>query len=115
MGFPPTDAQFVLQTRPDGTYQFKRSWSTAEDFLAYLGALKAIRRIEANDPVRILQAQREAAILALLPGRSADMARTIPELTGMDGRSVGILMGGLRKRGLVQQVAGGVWVLLRED
>jgi hypothetical protein len=112
MGFPPTDAQFVLQTRPDGTYQFKQSWSTAEDFLAYLGALKAIRRIEANDPLRILRAKRERAILALLPGRSADMARTIPELAGMDARGIGFLMGGLRKRGLVQQVAGGVWELV---
>jgi hypothetical protein len=110
MGFPPTDAQFVLQTRPDGTYQFKRSWSVPEDFLAYLGALKAIRRIQTNDPAVTLRRAREQAILANLPGRSADLARTVPELAGMDGRGVGALMNGLRRQRLVEQV-GNVWHL----
>jgi hypothetical protein len=110
MGFPPTDAQFVLQTNPDGTYRFKHSWSVAEDFLAYLGALKAIRRINEHDPVVLLRRAREEAILANLPGRSADLARSVPELAGMDGRGVGILMSGLRKRRLVEQT-GNVWSL----
>lgn len=112
MGFPPTDAQFVLQTNPDGTYQFVRSWSEGEDFLAYLGALKAIRRIEANDPVVKLRIAREEAILANLPGRSAAMAASVPELAGMNGKSVGILMGGLRKRGLVEQRSDKTWELV---
>jgi RecB family exonuclease len=110
MGFPPTDAQFVLQTNPDGAYQFKQSWSVAEDFLAYLGAVKAIRRIQANDPAVKLRRAREQALLAHLPGRSADLARTVPELAGMDGRGVGALMNGLRRQRLVEQV-GNVWHL----
>lgn len=112
MGFPPTDAQFVLQTNPDGTYQFKQSWSEPEDFLAYLGALKAIRRIEANDPLVKLRVAREEAILANLPGRSAAMAARVPELAGMDGKGVGILMSGLRKRGLVEQRSDKTWELV---
>lgn len=112
MGFPATDAQLVLQTRPDGTYQFVQSWSEGEDFLAYLGALKAIRRVEANDPVVKLRIAREEAILANLPGRSAAMAASVPELAGMNGKGVGILMGGLRKRGLVEQRSDKTWELI---
>lgn len=112
MGFPPTQAQFVLQTNSDGTYQFKQSWSEPEDFLAYLGALKAIRRIEANDPLVKLRVAREEAILVNLPGRSAAMAARVPELAGMDGKGVGILMSGLRKRGLVEQRSDKTWELV---
>jgi len=103
MGFPPTDAQFVLNTHPDGTFNFVQSWSEPEDFLAYLGALKAIRRIEAEDPAVKLKLAREEALLAKLPGVSRDLAQSVPECAGMDARGVGILLGGLRKRGLVLQ------------
>lgn len=112
MGFPATDVRLVLNTHPDGTYRFVASWSTYEDFLAYLGALKAIRRVEAEDPERKRKVAREQAILLKLPGRSAELARTLPELAGMDGRGVGILMSGLRKRGLVEQGEKGVWALV---
>jgi hypothetical protein len=46
MGFPQTAAQFVLNTHPDGTYDFVRSLATGEDFLAYLAAARAIRGIK---------------------------------------------------------------------
>lgn len=108
MGFPPTDAQFVLNTHPDGTYEFKRSWSEGTDFIAFLSALRAIKRIEAEDPEQKAKVAREQAVLANLPGLSRDLARSVPELAGMNGKGVGILLSGLRKRGLVQQV-GSVW------
>jgi hypothetical protein len=108
MGFPATDAQFVLNTHPDGTYDFVPSWSQAEDFLAYLGALRAIRRIEAGDPARKIKEAKEEAALLALPALSRDLAREVPELAGMDAKGVGILMSGLRKRGLVVQ-DGAIW------
>jgi hypothetical protein len=37
------------------------------------------------------------------------LAVTVPELAGMDGRAVGILLGGLRKRGLVEQGSDKTW------
>lgn len=47
MGFPPTDAQYVLNSHVDGTpATFSRSHATADDFLAYLSAHRAIRRLE---------------------------------------------------------------------
>ena len=45
MGFPPTDAQFVLNTKADGTYKFVRSTATADDFLNYLAAYRSIKRL----------------------------------------------------------------------
>lgn len=46
MGFPRTDAQFVLNTHEDGTYHFVRSTARPEHFLAYLAAANAKREIE---------------------------------------------------------------------
>lgn len=56
MGFPPSDGRFVLRTSPDGSFtpeeNFVRSWATGEDFLAYLAAYRAVKRIEKADPTR---------------------------------------------------------------
>jgi hypothetical protein len=46
MGFPRTDAQYVLNCKADGDYLFERSCATADDFLAYLAAHRAIQRIK---------------------------------------------------------------------
>lgn len=46
MGFPSTDAQYVLNVREDGSYDLVRSKATTEDFLAYLAAFRAIQRIK---------------------------------------------------------------------
>lgn len=88
MGFPATDAQFVLNTKPDGTYQFVRSWATAEHFLAYLGALNAVRDIEAKDPEVRRMAEREEAILGQLPRRFNEI-----EVDLEPGPKKGLLMG----------------------
>ena len=46
MGFPPTEAQYVLNTHDDGSYSLIRSCATPEHFLAYLAAEKAKREIQ---------------------------------------------------------------------
>jgi len=46
MGFPPTEEQYVLNTHPDGTYDFVLSTAIEEDFLAFLAAAKSIRRMK---------------------------------------------------------------------
>ena len=108
MGFPATDAQLVLNTHPDGTYDFAASWAESGDFLAYLGALRAIRRMKAADPEERARVRREEAILAALPATSRHLADTLPELAGFDARGTGFILGGLRKRGLVTQ-EGAIW------
>lgn len=109
MGFPATDAQFVLNTHPDGTYDFKQSYATGEDFVAYLGAMRAIRRLQAEDPEEKLRRAREEQLLANLPGLSRDLKTDTGPLAGCDGKAIGILCSGLRKRGLVQQDERKVW------
>jgi hypothetical protein len=52
MGFSPTDAQYVLNTHEEGTYDLVRSCATPEHFLAYLAAEKAKREIQALAPAR---------------------------------------------------------------
>lgn len=110
MGFPATDGQFVLNTHPDGTYDFAASWATAEDFLAYLGALRAIRRIKANDPKEILEQERQKAILAALPSTSSELAQALPELNDMNAREVSYILSRLRKKGKVISTSG-TWYL----
>jgi hypothetical protein len=109
MGFPATDAQFVLNTHPDGTYSFQQSYATGEDFLAYLGAMRAIRRLQAEDPEVKIQRAREEEVLARLPGLSRDLRSDTGPLAGCDGKAIGILCSGLRKRGLVEQDERKVW------
>lgn len=109
MGFPATDAQFVLNTHPDGTKHFKQSYATSEDFVAYLGAMRAIRRLQAEDPEEKLRRAREEEILANLPSISRDLKTDTGPLAGLDGKAIGILCGGLRKRGLVEQDERKVW------
>jgi hypothetical protein len=50
MGFPASDARFVLNTKPDGSFKperdFVRSTATFDDFLAYLNCHRARKRIE---------------------------------------------------------------------
>lgn len=110
MGFPATDCQLVLNSRPDGSLaDLVASWAEGGDFVAYLGALRAIRRIKAADPEEKRKRLREDAILAALPARSRELAADLPGLSGLEAKEVGRILGGLRKRGLVQQVDRGVW------
>jgi hypothetical protein len=115
MGYPATDFRAVLNTWPTGEHESARdfavSWSTYEDFLGYLGAMRSIRRLKAADPEVKREKLRDGAILANLPARSRDLAQLgLPELHGMDSRAIGMRLGTLRKRGLVEQpVKGGEW------
>lgn len=116
MGFPPTDVRVVLNTWPTGDFDPARdvavSWSTFDDFVAFLGALRAIRRIEAGDPEELRARAREAALLANLPATSRQLADlALPELAGMDTRAIGRTLGTLRKRGKVEQDARKAWHL----
>lgn len=101
MGFAPTGAQFVLNTHPDGTFDFMPSWSNGEDFLDYLAATNAIKRIKANNPERRREARHEARILTELPAKFSDLSD--------EGIARGPLIGMLKdmkKRGLIEQVKG---------
>lgn len=51
MGYTPTDSQYILNVKEDGTYEFAKSCATPDDFLAYLAAHRVIQRIkkEAKD------------------------------------------------------------------
>lgn len=115
MGFPATDFRAVINTKPDGSFDplasMAISWGTYDDFVAYLGALRAIRRIKDADPEAVRERAADGAILANLPGRSRDLAALgLPELGDMDSRSIGRRLGKLRKAGRVRQEDGGVWV-----
>lgn len=112
MGFPETDAQLVLNTHPDGTYDFVASWAEPSDFIGFLQAVRAIRRLEAADPAERLLRKQEEAIVAALPGTSKTLSESVPELKGLTGKDVGIRLGRLRKRGAVAQGARGVWVVV---
>jgi hypothetical protein len=102
MGFPATQAQFVLNTHPDGTYDFIPSWSNGEDFLDYLAAFNAIKRIQANDPETRRQERLETKLIGLLPG----FFGPLKEATGIEkGPLLGMLKS-LKKRGLIEQVKG---------
>lgn len=112
MNFPATDFRAVINTKPDGTFElsnFAISWATYDDFLAYLTALRAVRRIQRNDPETLFERAREAAILEALPALSRDLAAKLPELAGLDAKAVGRILGKMRKRRLVSQDERKVW------
>lgn len=115
MGFPATDCQIVLNTNEDGSFDPEKdvavSWSQPEDFVDLLAAYRAIRRLKAGDPEERLKRAREQIILANLPAKSRDLvALGLPELEGLDGKAVGRILGGLRKRGLaLQEEVTKVW------
>lgn len=103
MGFPPTDAQFILNTHPDGTYDFVPSWSTPEDFEGYAAALRSIRRVEAGDPEERRRGRREDEVTAQLPARMKDVT-----IQGGDARMVKGLMYSMKKQGKLA-CAKGLW------
>ena len=96
MGYAPTDFRAVLQTRPDGTWQFVPSWASYEGtFLPYLSAYRAAAEVEYNDPKNVLRRVQDAAILEALPGVSRDLAGKVD---GLDtGTAVGRRLGAIRK------------------
>jgi hypothetical protein len=102
MGFGATDAQFVLNTHPDGTYDFIPSWSQGEDFLAYLGAHNAIRRIKAADPAERKREREEADVVAHLPAKFGEL---LDWLHMERGPLMGMLKK-LKKDGRIEQVKG---------
>jgi hypothetical protein len=107
MRFPPTDARLVLNTHPDGTYEVGVGYANPDDFLGYLAAYKQVKRIKALDPEERRERAVREAILASLPGLSRDLAETIG--MGQDARSIGRILGNLRKKGLVSQRDDKVW------
>lgn len=105
MGFPYTHVQFILNTHPDGTFDFVPSWSTAEEFEGYLAGLRAIRSVKANDPETRRRAKREEEVYLLLvsPHRFKDMS-----IPGLDRNALyGLLMSMKREGKLTCQK--GVW------
>lgn len=110
MGFPPTDLRLVLNTRPDGTFRFEAGYAKPEHFLVYLEALKAIRYLKEHDPETIAKRKLEEVIISHLPALSAVIGRQ-PDVN-LTGREVGQILGGLRKRGLVQQTPTKTWELV---
>lgn len=108
MGYPATDARAVLQTQPDGSYKFVISWGKPTQFLAFLGALRAIREVEEDNPAEKIRKREDEALLAALPGTSRALAArgVVP---GLNARSIGLRLGGMRKRGLVRQLPDKAW------
>lgn len=47
-GYEPTDARGVIHVNPDGTYEFKRSWATFEDFLCVLEVWRSEQAMKAR-------------------------------------------------------------------
>jgi hypothetical protein len=116
MGFPATDCQLVINTNEDGSFDPARdvavSWSSYDDFLGLLAAFRVIKRLKAEDPEEKARVAREEVILANLPASSRQLVDLdLPELGGLSSRDVGGLLGKLRKRGKVEQIARGVWQL----
>lgn len=116
IGFPVTDCQLVLNTRPDGkTAAMGASWVEPRDILCFIDAYRAIRRIERADPETKLKGQREDDILAALadgPRWSREIPELVPSCSALDGKLVGRLMGGLKRRGLVSQDERKRWQLV---
>lgn len=113
MGFPATDFRAVVNTHEDGSFDpstdFAVSWSEYDDFLAYLGALRAIRRIADHDPEVIRERAQQDVLLSCLPSTSRQIAdMQIPELEGLGAREIGRTLGKMRRKGQVSQVDG-VW------
>lgn len=127
MGFPATDFRAVVNTFEDGSFypelyrtndygdedlgSFAISWATYEDFLAYLEAIRSVRRQQAADPLVIRERQRDEVLIAQLPARSREIAELgLPELDGMDSRSIGGRLGKLAKRGKCEKGEKGLWL-----
>lgn len=47
-GYEPTDGRGILLVAPDGTYQFKRSWATFEDFRVVLDVWNSEQEMKAR-------------------------------------------------------------------
>lgn len=108
MGFPETDCQLVLNSKPDGsTAVLGASWVQPDEILVFVQAYRAIKRIMAADPSEKLKRQRQEDLLQELrdngPQWSGKLAELVPSCDGLDGRAIGRLLGGMRKRGLVEQ------------
>jgi hypothetical protein len=95
MGFPRTDVRYVLNTKPDGTYKFVRSWANGDHFLAYLSAHNAVLDIQSKDPEVARTAEREVDILGQLPSRFKDLT------SDLESGPLGGLLRSMQKRGLV--------------
>ena len=52
MGYPPTDAQFILNVKNDGSYEFAQSVAEPEHFLAFLSAQRAILDLKAKSKTK---------------------------------------------------------------
>jgi hypothetical protein len=125
MGYPATDFRAVLNTNADGTFDpapfrlneygdeklgdFAVSWATYDDFVAYAGALRAIRRIQDANPSVIRERRLEAALVAALPARSRELVG-MPEAPGLDARAIGARLGKLAKRGKCVKGERGLWL-----
>lgn len=111
MGFPVSDFRAVVNTNVDGEVaETAVSWATYGDFLAFLDASKAIKRLKAADPEVVRQRTAESVILGLLPARSRDIAEAdLAALKGLDGRAIGRLLGRMSKQGKVEKLGQGVW------
>lgn len=108
MGFPATDFRAVVNTWETGEFDpaqdFAVSWSSYDDFLAYLEAVRAIRRIKDGDPTVVKQRKQEDTILSCLPSTSRGIVgRDLEILRGLDARDIGRVLGKLRKKGYVEQ------------
>lgn len=102
MGFPATDAQLVLNTHPDGTYDFVPSWSQPADFLAYLEAHKAILGIKAGDPSERRRGRQEAELISLMPV----FFGPLKEQVKMERGALLGMLKDLKKRGVLKQTKG---------
>ena len=115
MGFDPTDAQFILLSHEDGSpATLAASWSQPGDFLAYLEALKVMRRIKDEDPENRLKRNHEDWLIALLKAnpkglRSRDLVDD-PKLDGMTSKEIGSMFGSLARRDLAAKGKYGLWL-----
>lgn len=126
-GYTPTDGQAVLNTSDDGTYRFAWSWSTADDFLAYLAAYNAREGIKAQDPAEVARKRRAAAreakaradlaleerILVWLGQHPRGVgSKAIAEALDLEQRETSTRLQAMKKRDEVA-VEGRKWVPLR--
>lgn len=107
MGFPVTDCQLVLNSKPDGSPAvLGASWVEPRDVVVFVEAYRTIKRITAADPEEKLKAMRREDILLELadgPAYARELVARVPSLQALDSRAVGRILGGMRKRGLVVQ------------
>lgn len=129
MGYPATSGQWVLQTRPDGTYDFVRSWAEPEDFLPHLAAHVSCASLDERDPRTIAARERaDAKALALIErdARDAEVLDVVRDLGGLSARDVverlgldstktaSAALGRLRKLGFVR-LNGRTWIATVAD